>query len=177
MANTKSKTLASICLLLAVLDASALADPTESPRFELATDPLGLLQGRYALAATYALTDHFAVRGSIMHGDATTQLTVFRATVSVLAYLDRAFHGPFLEAGYAWEDQLLEYSESAGEPTETWTIDLGGPELLLGWQWTYAKHYSLSATVGAMRVWRPAVSELPAPTIEYESYVNVGYVF
>jgi hypothetical protein len=164
MAKTKTKTLASLYLLLAVLDGSALADPTDSPRFELATDPLGLIQGRYELAATYALTDHLAVRGSVMRGDASTQATLSRATLCVVAYLDRTFHGPFLEAGFGYEDNWFEITNT------------GGPEVLLGWQWTYAKHYSLSTAVGAMRVWGPTISDQPEP-IEYESYVNLGYVF
>jgi hypothetical protein len=91
------------CLALSI----AAADPPDSPRFEIASDPIGMFLGNYTLAATYAFADHIAVRGSVTHGNPETGAELWHVSASVLAYLDRAFHGPFLEGGFVWQQYHL----------------------------------------------------------------------
>lgn len=178
----KSRLVTGACLLCGSFVTSvATADPpTDSPRFELATDPVGLFMGNYVLAAAYALTDHVVARASYSHGDPAMQLTTFHATATAQVFLDRAFHGPFLETGYVWEDDLVGYAALGGsqDAPDYASLHKEGPEMLVGYQWTYAMHLTLSAAAGVMRVLYPSAvgGQAPQPT-EYQWYLNAGYVF
>src|ERR1700691_1293583 len=96
-AMPKSRLVTGACLLCGsfVTSVAAADPPTDSPRFELAPDPVGLFMGNYVLAAAYALTDHVVARASYSHGDPSMQLTTFHATATAQVFLQRAFHGPF----------------------------------------------------------------------------------
>jgi hypothetical protein len=90
-----------IVLLLSALRAStASAEPPR--RIEIAIDPLALMRDTYTVDAAYAINDHVALTGEGLYvhpADNSPAWGMNRLQAGVQLFLDRAFQGPFVEAG------------------------------------------------------------------------------
>lgn len=168
-----------------ILIASAIAAPalaSAEPRVVLATDPIAPLHGHYALSASYALGSHVAIRADAAVGDRADQPdghALAQGSVSLQLFLDRAFHGPFLEPGLVVRrtpmfGALVEDPGGYGVIADDFHIL---PEVLLGWQWLYHDRYSLAVAAGAAAVPQVPYGVLGEPTYSTETYVRLGYAF
>ncbi len=184
-----------VCSLTAVAAADDLAVPDSRPqrRLAVATDPIGLLSGHYALSATYVATRHFAVRADmqIIEEPWAYADSSWRAGISVPIYLDRPLHGPYVEPGLAFAERLTGYAYggigSLGGTSGDGLGGLGGmatftpvplsqrsiePQIFVGWQWLFDSGLNIAAAVGVSR--HTASDGSGTSTAVRESYLRVG---
>src|SRR4051812_35603552 len=87
-----------------------------APRLAVATDPIGLFAGRYALSASYVTSRWTALRAEVQVIEDTTGWgnDGWRAALSLPLYLDRPLHGPYVEPGVALVDRVVGYAAVGG---------------------------------------------------------------
>ena len=142
----------------------------------IATNPIGLLVGLYDFSVTHALSQNLALSGSIMHVD--DEFTQFAATMPI--YFKRTYSGPFIEPGllvrsekrYSYDCYDCSYGGGyyGEEMTSSWT----GPQMLLGWHWTFDSGLNLAAAFG---VAKRLNSDNDYNETEANGYFRVGYAF
>jgi hypothetical protein len=152
----------------------ALADP----RYELAIDPVSWVNHQYAASASVALAPQVIVRADGGIGIGTENER--RAGLSAKLFLDRAFHGPYVEPGVIWRDTTMDYGCLGGPQDEgcpparaRWT----SAAALVGYQWTFATHFSLAAAAGYSRPISGEPSAYDGDGPQLEGYVRAGYVW
>jgi hypothetical protein len=170
--------LLSLLTSLVLVPASARADHD----ITVASDPVALVAGTYTLSAARAIGSRVAVR---VDGEATPDLPGFggqtwRAGVSLPLYLERAFHGPFIEPGVVTGSYLTGLGLTEGTEdmphgaVRAITERLSGPRVFVGWHWMFGSGLHVAAAVGASRSW-PGAREVPVRS--RESYLRVGIAF
>jgi hypothetical protein len=167
-------------LLVALASSTAYADPPR--RIMLATDPLALVNGTYTADAAYAIHDHVALTGEALYadpGDVVPAWRQSRVQAGVRLFLDRAFQGPFVEAG-------LRRTHVSGDGT---AVDQNGapipfhaeyrtfgPTVSVGWQWTFHDTWSIAYAIGTSKAWSVSGNVLGvAGGTEHD--LRVGFVF
>ena len=95
-------------------------------------------------------------------------------------YLDRPFHGPYVEPGLAFADRFVGYGQGIG------VLGGGGsvsyypaqharsiePQILVGWQWLFASRLHIAGAVGVARHF--ATDGSGASYSIPQSYVRIG---
>jgi len=130
---------------LVVVDKTADAPRTE--RTFVATNPVGLVIGQAAISVSRAVHERVAIRvdGILIDNNV---LRGASASASVAVYVARVFDGPFVEPGFMVRHGrskfLCDGSSMCGAE------GLTGPQLMIGWQWTFGPGVSIAAAVGAI---------------------------
>jgi hypothetical protein len=167
--------------LAAVASSTAYADPPR--RIMLATDPLSIVNGTYTLTAALAVHDHAAITGEASFTSADDSLPPgiesSREQVGLRLFLDRAFHGPFVEPGLrrAHSDGTFYAADETGavhaSPFDQRTF---GPIVSIGWQWTFHDRWTLSYALTAAKIWSSSGNVL-GWIPQAESNLRLGVVF
>ena len=161
---------------------------SREPRLAVATDPIGLFAGTYALSATY-VARYVSVRGDVQVTEDLPSLPgsgSWRAAISLPLFLDRPLHGPFVEPGIALANRFMGYSEGIGVLGGTDTSGVGGlmtiwqpqhaqsiePQIFVGWQWMYRSRFHIAGAVGVARHF--ATDGSGASYSIPQSYLRVG---
>jgi len=122
-------------------------DPPRTEKTFIASNPVGMAIGQLSLSVSRAVHDHVAVRvdGILIDNNVLRGLS---ASASVAVYVARAFDGPFVEPGFmvrrGHSKFLCDGSAMCG------TDSLVGPQLMLGWHWTFGPGVSIAAAVGVI---------------------------
>jgi hypothetical protein len=169
-----------IPILLVLCVRVAHADPT----YELATNPLAIVDEEYSVSMAAAVASHVVVRGELQLAAANVPLADVSAAagLSVRLFLDHAFQGPFIEPGV-----ITRTTTTSGNCLENSTIVDGmcgytprtlGPEIYVGWQWTFGSHFTGAASFGVEKVWF-ADNGLSAAAIPhvFAGALRVGYAW
>jgi hypothetical protein len=142
----------------------------------IAANPFGLFFGMYDLSVTHALSQNIAISGAITHID--DEFTQLSATLPI--YFKRAYSGPFLEPGllvrsqrdYYYDDCYdCSYGGSYNETSRSWT----GPQMMLGWHWSFDSGLNLAAAFGVAK--RLNNTSEYGDNTEANGYFRVGYAF
>jgi hypothetical protein len=134
----------------------------EFKRTIISTDPLGWIIGMYGISGSYAIDDHIAIRGELDYisppsdsGGATE--TIVEADVGLPIYFRRTYQGAFLEPGLVMrhtETTSPVYNSSSGgytSGTTTDSTDAFGPQVLVGWHWTWESGLNIAVAAGVGR--------------------------
>jgi hypothetical protein len=165
-----------LLVLAALACSTAYAEP---PKLMIGTDPLGPLNDVYALTAAYALSDHVALRGEVqMQRDDFDTNELWHYRISVPMFLDRTFHGPFIEPGLVQMQGTINgyVLDASGNPVpQAVQLKTFGPSMMVGYEWTFHDRYTIAAAFGGSKIWSstPGVLGLGGP----EYYVRVGWLF
>jgi len=155
-------------------------------RTNISTNPLGWIFGSYGVSASYALTDHIAIRGDVSYfsppgGDSS--VTGAEIGVGAPIYFRRTYQGLFLEPGLisrTFKDSYT-YSDSNGNAVDggKTTSTTFGPQVLVGWHWTWDSGLNFSVAVGAGRNWstKQTNSGYSEDTVFPNGYMRFGYAF
>lgn len=144
----------------------------------IAANPFGLFFGLYDISVTHALGQNLALSGSVTRVD--DEFTQFSATLPI--YFKRAYSGPFLEPGliirsqkdYSYSD-CYDCSYSGGGYGEEMTTSWTGPQMMLGWHWTFDSGLNLAAAFGVAK--RLNNTNDYGDNTEANGYFRVGYAF
>jgi len=144
---------------------AATLDPQR--RLAVATDPIGLVSGHYALSATYVVARRIGIRADVQILETQPGLIGtdgWRAGISAPIYLDRALHGPYIEPGLALTNRFMGYAAGIGTLGSSGAV--GGasmtswlpqharsvePQIFVGWQWLFGSGLHLAAAIGVSR--------------------------
>jgi hypothetical protein len=160
-------------------DAGVTAAADEPPRAEktlVASNPVGLYLGQLALSVSRAVHDRVAVRGDAILID-NNVLRGASASVSVAVYVADVFDGPFVEPGFMVRRGRSKFMCDGGEMCGA--ESLTGPQVMVGWHWTFGPGVSIAAAVGAIYDLGDRSDFLVdadtglAPT----AYLNTGFAF
>lgn len=160
-------------------------------------DPVGLVSGRYAISAARRMSEHIAIRvdGQVIDGsNPIVTVHTWRTGITAPIYLDRAFHGPFIEPGVFVARRLSAFGltqETDAMASVYAAYDhAAGPQVFVGWQWLFRSGLTIAGAIGASQNW--AGNDVPVgvlgvavggPSAPWwirpatESYVRVGYAF
>lgn len=139
-------------------------------------NPFGLFFGLYDISASHAVSQNLAISAAITGTDEFFQ---FSATLPL--YFRRTFSGPFLEPGllvrserndYYADCYDCSYSSSYDSMDTSWA----GPQLMLGWHWTFDSGLNLSAAFGVAKRMDGSNNDYDDGT-EANGYFRVGYAF
>ncbi len=144
------------------------------PRYELATNPLAVVDEDFSVSLAGVVGPHVVVRGELQLATAGLPLDQASAGVAVSArlFLDRAFSGPFVEPGLVARTS----STSCFESMVAGACDyLVGPEISAGWQWLFGSHYTAAASIGVEKFLAgEGAAEIP---LVYTGALRVGYAW
>lgn len=116
------------------------------PRVNVSVNPLGWMIGAYSASASVAITDHVVLRGDGTYYDIVDSDTHgFQLGLSAPIYFRRAYQGVFLEPGV----MIRSLSHGAESYTDD-TFEVG-PEILLGWHWTWDSGLNVAIAAGLGR--------------------------
>src|SRR5262245_44878643 len=147
----------------------------------ISADPVAWIMGFYGVSASYGLDDHLALRGEIDYiSPANTNDSVIEYDVGVPIYFRRTYQGAFLEPGFVvrTERQTYDdyYSGSGTNPqpvTHTETSTQYGPQVLMGWHWTWDSGLNVAAAIG---VGRNLGYDRSSGSSSGEQYIPNGYL-
>ncbi len=100
-----------------------------------------------------------------------------RAGVTAVVYLDRAFHGPFVEAGV--QVRSTPYFTPSPAPsgfdiTRERAFDVTA---FVGWQWTFRSRLTITGAFGGSRRLASSFNWFGGTPPSRESYVRAGFAF
>ncbi len=126
----------------------------------ISANPVAWMFEIYGISISHALSDNIALHGDITlySGDMGNGTEM---SLGLPIYLRRAYQGPFCEPGV-----LMRRSERDGSAF--------GPQVLLGWQWTYDSGWSLAVAGG---VARDVSGNDEYTELMPNGYVRMGYAF
>lgn len=152
-------------------------------RWNISTNPLGWIWGSYGVSVSYGLNQNIAIRGDINYysppGQDSSDYKVSGVEVGVglPIYFRRTYQGLFLEPGLISRTFTDSYScidcSSTGETTNT----TFGPQVLVGWHWTWSSGLNFSLAAGAGRNWSAKDTEYGSDEVFPNGYMRFGYAF
>jgi hypothetical protein len=178
------------CLVLAVTSLTAVAPafadaPAVTRRINLSSDPLTWPFGGYGGSVSLAVSDHVALRAEADFLD-VTDYRITEGDLSAPIYLDRTYHGVFVEPGV-----VVRHVREAGvddcnpgitrpdcvpTPYTRWSTQWG-PQALLGWHWSADNGVNLAIALGATFDVGSIDSRVSRTPILPNGYLRVGYAF
>ena len=121
----------------------------------ISTDPIGWIMGVYGISASEGLDDHIAIRGELDYispPNSDIDTNTIEADVGVPIYFRRTYQGAFLEPGLVVRQTRTTYSSyDANATTMTDTTTEYGPQVLVGWHWTWESGLNIAVAAGVGR--------------------------
>lgn len=149
-------------------------------RWNVSTNPLGWVLGSYGVSVSYGLNQNIAIRGDVNYfkpvgGENASGVEL---GVGVPIYFRRTYQGLFLEPGIIsrrFEDTCAACSTSGGDTTITNTTF--GPEVLVGWHWTWSSGLNFAIAGGVGRNWATEDTAYGSDEVFGNGYMRFGYAF
>lgn len=162
---------------LLLVTTPALAD---APSTTIQVDPISWTHRTFAGGIAHAIASRVALRADATVVTAEPTLSGFtssRAGVTAVLYLDRVFHGPFVEAG--GHVRSTPYFTSSMDPTG---FDITRERAFdvvayAGWQWSFSSGLHIAAAIGGSRTLVSSFNWLGGMPHGRESYVRAGFAF
>lgn len=149
-------------------------------RWNISTNPIGMILGFYGVSVSYGINNNIAIRGDInyMNPAGNDEVTGVEVGVGIPIYFRRTYQGLFLEPGLisrTYSDKsCYDYEcSSHGDVTST----TFGPQMLVGWHWTWDSGLNFALAAGAGRDWSTKDTEYNEPGIFANGYMRFGYAF
>lgn len=144
----------------------------------ISSNPIGWLVGFYGVSVEHALTQNLVVRAdaNFINYDHTSG---FEGGLSLPLYLKRAYQGPFIEPGLVVRTlthtcEGCSYDGSGNTDTHT----LVGPEVMVGYHWTFDSGFNIAAALGVARnIDNNDPYASAEDQLEPVGYFRVGYAF
>lgn len=143
----------------------------------VSTNPLGWMYGSYGLSVSYGLNNNLAIRGDVNYidgffGDDSRGVEI---GVGLPIYFRRTYQGLFLEPGFISRQSSYNCSGCAGNGSDiSDTVSTYGPQMLVGWHWTWDSGLNFALAAGIGRNWA-SDSDYSEPF--GNGYMRFGYAF
>lgn len=137
-------------------------------RTNLSANPLGWIFGIYGASVSYGFSQNVAIRGDVNYfAPPEGELRGTELGVGLPIYLRRTYQGPFLEPGFI----VRNFRDGDGDSIESEV----GPQVLVGWHWSWDSGLNLAMAFGAGRNW--STEDDVDSTIFPNGYLRFGYAF
>jgi hypothetical protein len=145
----------------------------------IASNPIGWLMGFYGVSVSHAVHPNVAVRvdANLMNVENSTG---YEVGASLPIYFRRVYSGPFIEPGLITRGSKSNYDYAAycdygcGDSS----YSMVGPEMLVGWHWTFDSGLNVAAAFGLARNMTARMDEYHYESeIEPAGYFRIGYAF
>ncbi len=150
----------------------------------ISTDPVGWIMGMYGVSASYAIDDHIAIRGELdyMSPPDSNGTTMTEGDIGVPIYFRRTYQGAFLEPGVVvrqtTDPNYYNYDSTTGtEYTTTRTDTQFGPQVLIGWHWTWESGLNIAVAAGVGRNLNHQSGDYSSDPYIPNGYLRFGYAF
>jgi hypothetical protein len=146
-------------------------------RTNISTNPIGWMLGSYGVSVSYGLNDHIALRGDVNYisnylDDDSTGMEV---GVGAPIYFRRTYQGVFLEPGFiSRRFESRDWCDFDCTSTTSTTVTTAGPQMLVGWHWTWDSGLNVAIAGGVGRNW---ASEDSYDKVFPNGYLRFGYAF
>jgi hypothetical protein len=121
----------------------------------ISANPVGWIMGMYGISGSYALSDHVALRGELDYvSPPDTHGSMVEADVGLPIYFRRTYQGAFLEPGLVYRVYTHDYATDSAGPSSgpsTNTETQFGPQVLMGWHWTWESGLNIAVAAGVGR--------------------------
>lgn len=135
-------------------------------RTNISANPIGAMFGIYSVSLSRALNHRFALRGDFTLAD-LGDVSGMELGVSLPIYFKKMYSGFFLEPGIVLRSTENDYDDGVDS--------IAGPQVLVGWHWSWDSGLNVSAAVGAGRNFKKdgdyRVGAFP------NGYFRIGYMF
>jgi hypothetical protein len=148
-------------------------------KWNVSTNPLGLLLGSYGVSASYAINQRIAIRGDVNYYDPVgdSSLTGFEVGVGAPIYFKKMYNGLFLEPGVV----VMHAKDSEVDESAT----LVGPQALVGYHWYWDSGLNVALAFGVGRNFNTGSSDDGDRSTELSDkadvfangYLRFGYAF
>jgi len=150
-------------------------------RWNLSTNPLGMVVGFYGVSLSRAVHNNVALKGDVTFlAPVDSDDTGIELSLTAPIYLRRAYQGPFIEPGVLVRRIWSESDGMYGQASTTSSQEVG-PQVLAGWHWSWDSGLNLALALG---VGRNLAHEDEAPGEHHDDsplmvngYMRVGYSF
>jgi hypothetical protein len=133
------------------------------PKVDISVDPIGWLFGSYGVSIGYALGRNVAIRADLDYfAPLNSSDTGVQVGVGLPIYLRRTWLGIFLEPGFV------------ARTVNNSSDNLIGPQVLIGYHWTFDSGLNISLAAGAGR---NMASQYSGDEIFPAGYIRFGYAF
>ena len=155
----------------------------QTKQWNVSTNPLGLIYGSYGLSVGYTLNSNVALRADVNYIDALhSDDSAFELGLSAPIYFRKTYLGLFIEPGVAMQRLHVEAgTNDAGEPIKEETVIMVGPEMLIGYHWSWDSGLNVAIAAGLGRNFNTSGSDSnddrANPDFFPAGYLRVGYAF
>lgn len=151
-------------------------------RWNVSTNPLGWVWGSYGVSVSYGLNQNIAIRGDVNYYSPPGQDGAFKTSgvefgVGLPIYFRRTYQGLFLEPGIISRTFSDTYSCDTCATAEETTNTTFGPQVLVGWHWTWSSGLNFAIAAGAGRNWATKDTEYGSDEVFPNGYMRFGYAF
>lgn len=146
-------------------------------RTNISTNPIGWIYGSYGVSASYGLNDHVAIRGdvNVLSGYLDEDTSGVEIGVGAPIYFRRTYQGVFLEPGFiSRRFDHKDWCDFDCTNVSSTTVQTFGPQMLVGWHWTWDSGLNVAVAGGVGRNW---ASEDSYDKIFGNGYLRFGYAF
>jgi hypothetical protein len=137
-------------------------------RTNLSANPLGWIFGIYGASVSYGFSKNVAIRGDVNYfappngGTRGSEIGI-----GLPIYMRRTYQGPFLEPGFIARSFKSDYDGEVDSEI--------GPQVLVGWHWSWDSGLNLAMAFGAGRNW--STDEEYEGEVFPNGYLRFGYAF
>lgn len=149
-------------------------------RWNVSTNPVGWMLGLYGVSVSYGLNQNIAVRGdvNVMRPVGAEDTTGVELGVGLPLYFRRTYQGLFLEPGLITRTTSAPgYCDSCVTSTEQVTSTTFGPQVLVGWHWTWSSGFNFALAAGVGRNWATKRTSYAEDEVFGNGYMRFGYAF
>jgi hypothetical protein len=138
-------------------------------KWNVSTNPIGLVIGSYGASLSYAFSEHVALRGDLNYYEPVeSDASGFEVGVGAPIYFRKMYSGLFLEPGVI--SRKLTSSEDGATTV--------GPQVLVGYHWYWDSGFNVAAAAGVGRNWNTSdEDEASEPELFPNAYLRFGYAF
>jgi hypothetical protein len=137
-------------------------------------NPVGLTMGWYSASLSYKIHPNLVLRGDAeLIAPVDTETLGFEVGVGAPIFLRRAYDGPFVEPGFAL--RKVDWTDEDGHERHT---EQYGPQVLLGYSWTWDSRLTASIALGGGRNLSDQGDGVDKASSNFlNGYFRVGYSF
>jgi hypothetical protein len=142
----------------------------------ISINPIGAMMGFYSGSLSFAVSQNVALRADASYfAPIDSESTGFQVGVSAPIYLRRTYQGAFVEPGIM--ARTMTHKDSYDGSTRTYKEF--GPEVLLGWHWSWDSGLNAAIAFGVGRNLNHGTeTDVDTGDAEYvDGYLRIGYEF
>jgi len=147
-------------------------------KWNVSTNPIGLIVGSYGVSLSYGVGQNLAIRGDVNYfAPPDSDLSGYELGIGAPVYLRKTYQGWFVEPGVIVRGFDVDV-DGDGATTEE-SVTTFGPQMLLGYHKTWDSGLNIAVALGMGRNFSSSDADVDEVNQTYfgNGYLRVGYAF